>query len=46
MTEKHFFGYLLFSSGSMSSYNNIIEICEKDNKLDYDTITNEITKIN
>jgi hypothetical protein len=46
ITERDFTGHIFFSSGSMSSYNNIIEICEKDNKLDYDTITNEIKKIN
>ena len=38
-------GFCLFSSGTIFSTYNIIEICEKKNKLDYDTITDLINKI-
>lgn len=38
-------GLILFSAGFVSNVNNIIEVCEKKNKQDYDTITELIQKI-
>jgi hypothetical protein len=35
-------GIILFSSGSLRTTPNIIEICEKKDKIDYETITNLI----
>jgi hypothetical protein len=35
-------GFSLFSVGSISTAHNVIEICEKNNKQDYDIITNWI----
>ena len=46
MTNNDIDGFMLCGSGGIITNHNIIEICEKDNKLDYDIITTEITKIN
>ena len=32
-------GFMLLSSGKIETNNGLIEICEKDNKKDYDTIS-------
>ena len=34
------------ANGSVSTRQNIIEICEKNNKQDYNTITDVINEIN
>jgi len=46
MNNNNLSGFTLFSIGSLSTNNNIIEICEKTNKQDYDVITDLINKIN
>ena len=38
-------GYQFCASCSISTNHNIIEICEKNNKQDYDTITKVIEEI-
>ena len=45
MSNNGIDGLFLFSSGFVSSENNIIKVCEKKNKQDYDTITELIEKI-
>ena len=45
MSNSSIDGTMIFSMGSISSKINIIEICEKTNKQDYDTITNLIKEI-
>jgi hypothetical protein len=46
MSIKGFDGWNIFSSGFISSNdNNIIEICETNNQLDYKTITEWINKV-
>jgi hypothetical protein len=45
MNKSRFDGFMLFSSGSVSSTQNIIEICQKNNKEDYDIISNFIKEI-
>jgi hypothetical protein len=45
MSNSQINGAMIFTAGSISSRSNIIEICEKDNKQDYDTITNLIKEI-
>jgi hypothetical protein len=44
MNDKDINGFILFSSGSVNSDNNIIEICQKENKEDYNTISDFINK--
>jgi hypothetical protein len=39
MSNNYINGYLLFSTCLLASNKNIIEICKKNNKQDYDTIT-------
>lgn len=39
MSNNSIDGFLLFSSGSVDTKNNIIEICNTKNKQDYETIT-------
>ncbi len=39
MSNNRIDGFLLFSSGSVDTKNNIIEICNTKNKQDYETIT-------
>ena len=41
MSNSSLWGLLIFSSGDISTYKNIIEICDK-NKQDYKTITDFI----
>lgn len=38
-------GYMLCSTGTIFTNNNIIEICEKNNKEDYNSITKLIKEI-
>jgi hypothetical protein len=38
MTNNNLSGSILFSSGSISTNENIIEICEKNNRQDYNII--------
>ena len=45
MTNGSISGGMLFLSGSLSTTHNIIEICEKNDKQDYDTITKFISNI-
>ena len=45
MNNNNLSGFTLFSIGSLSTNNNIIEICEKNNKKDYDIITDLINKL-
>jgi hypothetical protein len=42
---SHIHGWLLFSSGNLETDSNIIDICEKKNKHDYDIITKFIEKV-
>jgi len=46
MSNNNLSGFTLFSVGSLSTNYNSIEICEKNNKQDYDIITDLINKIN
>jgi hypothetical protein len=39
MSNNHNEGFLIYGCGWTTSRNNIIEICEKDNNQDYNTIT-------
>lgn len=39
MSNNSIDGFLLFSSGSIDTKNNIIEVCNTKNKQDYETIT-------
>jgi hypothetical protein len=39
MTNNSINGYILGASGHIGTKHNVIEICEKNNKQDYDTIT-------
>lgn len=39
MTNSSVRGFLFFASGSLETDHNIIEICEKKDKQDYETIT-------
>jgi len=45
MTGSNIDGFLLMSSGGISSKCDTIEICETKNKQDYDIITEFITNI-
>ena len=45
MTSNNINGFILFSSGSLTSNHNMIEICETKNKQDYDIITDFIKEI-
>ena len=45
MSNNHIDGIMLFSTGSIWNEKNIIKVCEKNNKQDYDTITEIIQKI-
>lgn len=45
ITNNYISGFMLCSFGTLSSNNGIIEICEKKNKQDYDTITEFIREI-
>ena len=42
MSNKSIDGFLLFASGGIDINHNIIEICNKKDKQDYETITNLI----
>jgi len=42
MSNNSINGIMLFSSGNLRTHINIIEICEKKDKQDYDTITDLI----
>ena len=42
LTNSYFSGTIFLTSGHMSSYSNIIEICETNNPQDYKSITNWI----
>lgn len=44
-TSNHVNGFMLFSSGSVSSSEDMIKICETENKKDYDIITDFIKEI-
>lgn len=43
--NNDFSGFLIMSTGFLSSNHNVINICEKKNKQDYDTIANFIEEI-
>jgi hypothetical protein len=45
MNNNNINGLFLFSFGSISNTYNSITICEKDDKKDYDIITNFITSL-
>lgn len=45
MNPNSFNGFMFFSCGVVSSNYYRIEVCEKNNKHDYDTITNFINEI-
>ena len=42
MTNSSIHGSFFFASGGLETNYNIIEICEKNDKQDYDTITDLI----
>jgi hypothetical protein len=42
MSDNSIAGFWLFSSGGLNTYRNIIEICNKKDKQDYETITDLI----
>jgi len=44
MSINSFDGVILFTCGSVSNNNNIIEICKLNNKNDYDIISDFINK--
>ena len=39
MSNNSIDGFLLFSSGGLNTTNNIIEVCNTNDKQDYETIT-------
>ncbi len=39
MSNLNLYGFTIFAIGSLTNNPNIIEICNKNNKQDYDTIT-------
>lgn len=45
MSNNNINGFMLFSFGTLSSTDQFIQICEKNNKKDYDIITNFIKEI-
>lgn len=45
MKDNNLSGFSIFSFGFLSSNLNVIPICEKNNKQDYDIITDFIKKI-
>ena len=45
MSNTNIDGFFLFGSGGIINEKNIIEICEKQNKPDYETITRFIDEI-
>lgn len=45
MTSNNISGFVLFSFGSLTSNNMMMEICETKNKQDYDIITDFIKEI-
>jgi hypothetical protein len=45
MSNYNINGFLLFSSGNLGTNHNIIEICEKKDKQDYETITDLIKPV-
>ena len=45
MSISNIDGWLLFSTGNLETKSNIIDICEKNNKHDYDIITKFIEKV-
>ena len=45
MSNSQINGAMIFTAGSIRIRSNIIKICEKDNKQDYDTITRFIEEI-
>jgi len=45
MSNNSVTGFLLFSNGVFNTNHNIIEICNKKNKEDYETITDLIKNI-
>jgi hypothetical protein len=46
MSNHSIYGHLVLSNGSISSEQNMIEICKKVNEQDYNTITDVINEIN
>ena len=46
MSNPSINGFILFSSGRVETTHNIIEICEKKSKPDYDAITDFIRTLN
>jgi len=38
-------GWMALTSGNLSTNHNVIDVCEKTNKQDYDTVTNFIENI-
>jgi len=45
MSNNYISGIMLFGWGNLSSSNNYIQICETNNKEDYDTITEFLKEI-
>jgi len=45
MSKNNINGFLLFQCGGLTTNHNIIEICNKKDKKDYETITNLIKEI-
>jgi len=45
MNNKTINGFMLFSFGTIDTTYDIIKICEKENKIDYDIITEFIKEI-
>jgi hypothetical protein len=46
MSNKYIYGQIVLANGSLTTEQNIIEICEEKHKRDYTTITEELNKIN
>ena len=45
LNNNYMNGFIFMSSGSMSSNDNIIEVCEKENNYDYITVTEWIKNV-
>jgi hypothetical protein len=45
MTDTHINGFMFLSSGSLTSHENIIEVCEKNHKSDYTAVAEWIKNI-
>ena len=46
MSNNHLYGEFVMANGSVSTKQNIIEICKRDNNRDYNIITDVLKELN